>query len=150
VFIIVGLELPYILKTLHQHSTSLALAHAIVISAVVIAVRLVLVFPRHYLAHGLGRWRGDQEPRRPWQQLLLIGWAGMRGGESLVIALALPLATDSGAPFPWRGLIIFLTFSVILATLVLQGLSLHWVTRKLGRRRASDVDTHERRRRNRR
>ena len=60
----------------------------------------------------------------PWREVLFVGWAGMRGGDSLVIALALPLVTQLGGPFPARDLIIFLTFGVILISLVVQGFSL--------------------------
>jgi CPA1 family monovalent cation:H+ antiporter len=64
--------------------------------------------------------------------VLIVGWAGMRGVVSLAAALALPLTVDGGAPFPERDLVIFLTFSVILATLVGQGLTLPWLIRRLG------------------
>jgi monovalent cation/hydrogen antiporter len=63
---------------------------------------------------------------------VFLSWAGMRGAVSLAAALALPLSTDAGAPFPGRDLILFLTFSVILATLVGQGLTLPLLIRALG------------------
>jgi CPA1 family monovalent cation:H+ antiporter len=69
--------------------------------------------------------------RVPWQYPVLIGWTGMRGAVSLAAALAIPLQTDAGTAFPARELIIFLAFMVILATLVLQGLSLPLVIRAL-------------------
>jgi len=65
-----------------------------------------------------------RDPMPPWSGLFIIGWTGMRGIVSLAAALALPLTTAAGAPFPFRAEIILITFSVILATLVLQGLSL--------------------------
>ncbi|MQA76059.1 MAG: Na+/H+ antiporter, partial [Solirubrobacterales bacterium] len=66
------------------------------------------------------------------RRTLIVGWTGMRGAVSLAAALAVPLATDSGAGFPERDLIIFLTFSVILVTLLLQGLSLPPLIKLLG------------------
>jgi monovalent cation/hydrogen antiporter len=73
----------------------------------------------------------ERDPFPPWEEIVLGGWTGMRGAVSLAAALALPLATDAGDPFPQRDLIVFLTFSVILVTLVLQGLSLPGLIRWL-------------------
>jgi monovalent cation/hydrogen antiporter len=73
----------------------------------------------------------ERDPYPPWQYPTLIGWAGLRGAVTLAAALALPLTTRSGAPFPDRDLLIYLAFCVILATLVLQGLSLPLVIRLL-------------------
>jgi hypothetical protein len=68
--------------------------------------------------------RGLRAPRAWWRGATFVSWAGMRGAVSLAAALALPLTTEAGAQFPGRDLIIFLTFTVILATLVVQGLTL--------------------------
>jgi Na+/H+ antiporter len=130
IFILTGLELPYAVAALHGHALGTLLGISTAIGSVVIAVRLLWVFPSAYLPPLATRFlsaterRGDRQPLPPWQWVLFVGWAGMRGGDSLVIALALPRATQSGAPFPARDLIIFVTFAVIFATLVLQGLSL--------------------------
>jgi NhaP-type Na+/H+ or K+/H+ antiporter len=86
----------------------------------VIGVRIVYTFVAASLIR-LSR-RGTRHTGTPsWHQVAFLGWAGMRGGDSLVIALAVPVTTAAGHSFPARGLIIFLTFTVILATLVLQG-----------------------------
>ena len=77
------------------------------------------------------RVRGADEALR-WELPLITAWTGMRGGVSLAAALAIPLETDAGSPVASRDLIIFLTYAVILATLVLQGLSLPWLIRRLG------------------
>jgi NhaP-type Na+/H+ or K+/H+ antiporter len=74
----------------------------------------------------------ERDPVPPWQFIAFIAWAGMRGGVTLAAALAIPLHTDAGAPFPDRSLIIFLAFSVVLASLVLQGLSLPGLVRLVG------------------
>jgi CPA1 family monovalent cation:H+ antiporter len=127
-FVLVGLQLRVILDGLAGFSTGELLGYAALVSATVIATRLALVFPFTYVPR---RLRGpDHAPR--WQLTALVGWTGMRGAVSLAAALAIPLETDAGAPFPGRELILFLAFSVILVTLVLEGLSLPPLVRLLG------------------
>jgi CPA1 family monovalent cation:H+ antiporter len=97
----------------------------------VIVIRMLWVFPFMYVPWLIsGRIRGRPAP--PWQKPVLVGWMGLRGAVSLAAALALPLTTDAGGAFPNRPLIIYLSFAVILATLVLQGLSLPAVIRAFG------------------
>ena len=99
-----------------------------------IIVRFVWVFISIYVGDGdrrRGRASKSSKPKR-WKQPFFIAWAGLRGADSLVIALALPLTIHVGAPFPSRDLIIFVTFGVIFCTLVLQGFSLAPLVRKLG------------------
>src|SRR5207245_11060010 len=74
----------------------------------------------------------EPDPCPPWRYPTVLGWAGMRGAVSLAAALAVPLATDVGRPFPQRDLVIYLAFCVILATLVFQGLTLPLLIRVLG------------------
>ena len=121
IFILIGLYLPSSIDALQHHSLRTLLGQAAVISAIVILTRLLGVFPAAYVPRFVARLFGARWPYPPWRHLAFTGWAGMRGGDSLVIALALPLTTSAGAPFPARDLIIFLTFAVILVTLVLQG-----------------------------
>ena len=105
----------------------------------VIAIRIVWVFPLTYVPRWLFQHARGMHDHPPWQHPLMVAWSGMRGAVSLAAALAIPLRTDAGTPFPERDLIIFITFCVILATLVLQGLTLPWLIRHL------DVgDEHER------
>jgi monovalent cation/hydrogen antiporter len=93
--------------------------------AAMIAIRIVLIFPGAYLPRWLDRRLGRATtPYPPWRHLLFGGWAGIRGGDSLVIALALPYVALHGAPLPGRDAVIFITFVVILITLVVQGLTL--------------------------
>jgi CPA1 family monovalent cation:H+ antiporter len=133
VFILIGLQLPTILDNLSASRSFGELASwAVVVSVTVILVRLAWVFPGTYLPRLLSaRVRARERPPVP-RNVLIIGYAGMRGVVSLAAALALPLQVDGGAPFPERDLVIFLTFSVILATLVGQGLTLPWLIRRLG------------------
>ncbi len=134
IFILIGLELPFVLEALRVHSIPRLAVLAAAVSAAAILVRLLWVFPGAYLPRYVQRLFGAKHPDEypPWQGVTFVGWAGLRGGDSLVIALALPLKTAAGAPFPGRDLILFLTFAVIFVTLVIQGFTLKFVIRWLG------------------
>ena len=129
-FGLVGLQLRPILNSL-SGSTGTLIADAAIVSAAVIGTRLFWIYPATYVPRFLSRRIRARDPYPPWQYPTLIGWAGLRGAVTLAAALALPLTTSSGAPFPERSLLIYLAFCVILATLVLQGLSLPLVIRLL-------------------
>ena len=135
-FILIGLQLPGILAilntTIAQRSPLLLLGYAALISLTVILVRLVWVFPQALLPRLLSRRLRERDPYPGWRPVVLIGWTGMRGAVSLAAALALPEVTAQGAVFPERAFVIYLTFGVILATLVVQGLSLPLLIRGLG------------------
>jgi Na+/H+ antiporter len=141
-FILVGLQLRPILSQLTGRSAAVLLGQAALVSAVVIGVRIGWGFTVPYLVRALDR-RPSQVPRRIGaRQRLVSGWSGMRGAVSLAAALALPLEVSAGRPFPERDLIVFLTFGVIFATLVVQGLTLPWLIRRLGVR-GDDVEERE-------
>jgi CPA1 family monovalent cation:H+ antiporter len=125
VFILIGLQLPTVYGRLMESSAMNLLVYAVAICLAVIVSRIIWVFPATYLPRWLSASLRARDPSPPWQAVALIGWTGMRGIVSLAAALALP------ANFPARDLIIFLTFSVIMATLVGQGLSLPWLVRRL-------------------
>ncbi|HEU4942651.1 MAG TPA: Na+/H+ antiporter [Gaiellaceae bacterium] len=122
-FALVGLQLPSILDALSERSTGQLLADAALVTGVVVLVRFGWVFTGAYLPR-IPRFRGGGVRMEAWKEALVLSWSGMRGAVSLAAALALPLTTDAGGPFPDRELIVFLTFSVILGTLVVQGLTL--------------------------
>lgn len=143
IFILIGLQLPSILGEISEYSLFTLIGYAILINAVVIGVRLLWVFPAAYIPRMLSRRLRERDPVPPWQTLLLLGWTGMRGVVSLAAALALPLTTNSGNPFPGRDLILFLTFSVILVTLVLQGLTLPLLIRWLKVVDDTDIEREE-------
>ena len=126
IFILIGLQLSTILYTLAGRSLIALVGLGLLVSLVVILVRLAWVFLDAYLRWWLVRppRPADRAPR--WRETFVVGWAGMRGVVSLAAALALPQA------MPERDLLIFLTFVVILVTLVGQGLSLPWLIRALG------------------
>jgi Na+/H+ antiporter len=131
-FVLVGLQLPIVLDGLPGRSAGELLGYAALVSGTVIATRLAWVFPFTYLPRWASHRLRGRDPAPPWQQTALVGWTGMRGAVSLAAALAIPLETDAGAPFPGRELIIFLAFAVILVTLLLEGLSLPPLVRVLG------------------
>jgi NhaP-type Na+/H+ or K+/H+ antiporter len=130
-FGLVGLQLRQILDSLSGRSTGTLIADGAIVSAAVIGTRLIWIYPATYLPRFLFRRVRERDPYPPWQYPTLIGWTGLRGAVTLAAALALPLTTSSGAPFPQRALLIYLAFCAILATLVLQGLSLPLVIRLL-------------------
>lgn len=123
VFIIIGLELPVIVKGLNGHSIQEAIFYAVVISVLTIVVRLVWIYPGAYIPRMLSKRLRKREANPGWRSVFLVGWSGMRGVVSLAAALSIPLMLGQ-QNFPHRNLILFITFVVILFTLVLQGLSL--------------------------
>jgi monovalent cation/hydrogen antiporter len=131
-FLLVGLQLPGILDDLSGRSTSELVLWGALVSAVVVLVRLAWVFVLPYVARLIDRRPSQRRRRLGAPERLVVGWAGMRGSVSLAAALAIPLETDAGAPFPGRDLIIFLAFAVILVTLVGQGLTLGPLIDRLG------------------
>ena len=129
-FVLIGLELRTIMSELADYSFVTLFIYGSLISAAVIGLRMVWVFLFAYLPHYLFRRIRERDPAPNWKHVFLLGWAGMRGVDSLAASLALPLMLANGAtPFPERNLIQFLSFSVILSTLILQGLSLPFLIR---------------------
>jgi Na+/H+ antiporter len=131
-FVLVGLQLHPILGRLGERSAAVVIGVAALVSVVVIAVRIAWGFSVPYLVRVVDRRAAQRARRVGARPRLVMGWSGMRGAVSLAAALALPLETSGGRPFPERGLIVFVTFAVILVTLVLQGLTLPTLIRRLG------------------
>ena len=127
-FTLIGLQLPAIASQLTAYSGVQLATWAVVISATVILARILWVFPATYVPRMLSAKVRARDPSPPREAVFVIAWAGMRGAVSLAAALALPLEPA----FPDRDLVIFLTFCVILATLVGQGLTLPFVVHRLG------------------
>jgi monovalent cation/hydrogen antiporter len=149
VFILIGLQLPGVLHGLSDHEFSVRqlVGYALLISLAVIVIRIVWVFPAAYLPRMLFKKIRDRDPYPAWQHVVIIGWTGMRGVVSLAAALAIPLTlagTAEATPFPDRNLILFLTFVVILSTLVVQGLSLPFLIRWLGVKDDGSFEKEER------
>ena len=123
VFVLIGLQLPRILQTL-DWPWPVVVDGIFATFGTMVVVRLVWMFPGAYLPRFLFPKYRKTHPYPPWQAVVVVGWAGMRGVVSLAAALSLPLVLADGRPFPARSLIIFITFAAILGTLVFQGLTL--------------------------
>lgn len=122
VFILIGLQLPEIIKGLGNYAIADCIYFAVAISLVTIIVRIIWVYLAAYLPLLNPKKRAQVDLN--WKSIFIVGWSGMRGVVSLASALALPLTLTNGTAFPHRSLILFITFVVILFTLILQGLSL--------------------------
>lgn len=133
VFVLLGLQLPYVLGGIHGRSKLALLGYAVAFSTILILLRLVWMFPSARAAWWIRTRLLRQIYEKPKaNQVFVVGWTGMRGVVALAAAGSLPLTLNDGSPFPQRNFIIFLTFSLILVTVVLQGLSLPWLIRALG------------------
>ena len=144
VFILIGLQLPMIASNLNGYSLPQAVSYGLLISAVAIICRIIWVFPGAYAPRWLSSRVQEREAPFSWRQVAIVGWAGMRGVVSLAGALALPDTLPNGQPFPARDLILFITFIVILITLVVQGLTLPIVIESLDVREQIDEKKEER------
>lgn len=132
VFLITGLQARTLIGRIGEYGLPELATSALVVSAVVIVARFVWNYPAAYLPPGLNPWIRRRDAPPPWQWVFAVSFTGIRGIVSLAAALALPLATADGRPFPGRDLILLLTFSVILVTLVGQGLLLPLLIDALG------------------
>jgi monovalent cation/hydrogen antiporter len=131
-FILIGLQLPTIVDGLSGQPTGEVVGYAAAVCAAVIAMRFIWSTVMTVVIRTLDRRPSQRARRATWRFRAVANWAGMRGAVSLAAALALPLETHAGDPLPGRDLIQFITFSLILVTVVGQGLTLPWLIRKLG------------------
>ncbi|MGZ4976761.1 MAG: Na+/H+ antiporter [Methylobacter sp.] len=131
IFILIGLQLDTLREAIPPSQLVSLTINGILVSATAIVVRLLWVPVAAWLPRFLSASLRTRDPMPPWQNLLILGWSGMRGVVSLAAALALPFTTATGTPFPFRAEIILMAFMVILVTLVLQGLSLPLLIRWL-------------------
>ena len=133
VFILIGLQLPYILAGIRNYSFWELLLRGGLVSAAVILLRIIWVFPGAYASYFIRRNVLKQHEDYPSARgIFIVGWTGMRGVVALAAAISLPKMISNGMPFPERNLILFLTFCVIFVTLVLQGLTLSPLIARLG------------------
>ncbi|WP_119067135.1 Na+/H+ antiporter [Rubrobacter indicoceani] len=131
-FVLLGQQLRGILSDLAEYSLVEVLLYSALVYGVLVAVRFGWFFSVPYLHPMFNRiTRGDYDTA-PWRERVVMSWSGMRGAVSLAAALAIPLASGAGEQYPWRDLVVFVTFVVIFATLVVQGLTLAPLTNRLG------------------
>jgi CPA1 family monovalent cation:H+ antiporter len=131
VFLLIGLQLPSIIGKLGEVSLAHAIFYGLAISFVLIFTRLVCTLAASPFTRFMSRFIRVADPDPGWRTPLIYGWAGMRGVVSLAAALSIPLMISENTPFPFRSLILFITFLVILITLIVQGLTLSWLIRKI-------------------
>lgn len=132
VFLLTGLQARTLFAGIDSYPAAQLIISAAVVSAVVIATRFIWMYPATYLPRWLIPAIARKDPAPPWQWPFVLAFTGVRGIVSLAAALAIPLATETGAPFPHRDLVLLLTFVIVLVTLVGQGLTLPRVIRGLG------------------
>ena len=145
VFVLIGLQLPYVMNGIRSYSRKELVLYGALFSGLLILLRLVWTYPGSRIGYWLRTGLLHQKYAKPEVRgVFVVGWTGMRGVVALAAAMALPETLTDGRPFPQRNLIIFLTFCVILVTLVLQGLSLPWLIRKLGLAGPSGPNCEER------
>lgn len=145
VFVLIGLQLRVVVSGLEaDYSWKQLLGWAVGLSVLVIGLRPLWIFPITHIQRWIIPGLRERDPVPRWQEITVMSWAGVRGVVSLAAALALPRTLPDGTAFPGRELLIFLTFAVILATLVVQGLSFPWIVRQLGVRERTNRSEHER------
>ena len=133
VFILIGLQLPYILSQIRNLSLGRLIFIGFLVSTVVIVLRLLWIYPGAWAATWIrNNIQHQAVPIPSARNVFIIGWTGMRGVVALAAAISLPKVLADGSPFPERNVIIFITFCVIFVTLVFQGLSLPYFIRRLG------------------
>jgi Na+/H+ antiporter len=134
IFILIGLQFPSIIKDLGPQGLQPAVKYSLIITGILIVTRLASTYGAVLFTVVVSKFIKTADSNPGWKAPLLFGWAGMRGVVSLAAALSIPVTMHSGEPFPFRPLILFITFTVILITLVLQGLTLpaliKWVDMK--------------------
>jgi NhaP-type Na+/H+ or K+/H+ antiporter len=144
IFLVTGLQLRTLLDRPDIVPLSQPILGVLLTVIVIVVARFVWVYPAVYLPRWLSEKVAHRDPLPPWQTTFFLALVGVRGVVSLAAALAIPLTVSSGAPFPYRDLILFITFGVIVVTLVGQGLSLPSVVRWLGLgRHAADERARE-------
>ncbi len=146
VFVLIGLQLPYVLAGIHgRYSIGTLIAYGAAFSFVLILLRIVWVFPSMRFASFVERqWMHQGEEPLSSREVFIVGWTGMRGVIALAAAISVPEVLNNGKPFEARNLIVFLAFCVILVTLVLQGLSLPELICRLGLSQPGGMDKEER------
>ncbi|MFG2328940.1 Na+/H+ antiporter [Streptomyces sp. NPDC048604] len=130
VFALIGLQLSYVVQRLGPYGIGEAAWYALGVFVAVVVVRFLWVFPATFLPRWISPRIREREPGVNWTAPVIVGWAGMRGVVSLAIAFSIPVTTD-GEPFPARNLVLFLTFTTVIGTLVVQGLTLPPLIRAL-------------------
>lgn len=148
IFVLIGLQFPIVLKRMTPALVWPYIGYAAIITVVTFGVRLIRVYWQQFSLKKAfqGKRRIQEEALLDSKTSLIITWSGMRGIVSLSIAIGLPISIDNGVPFPMRNEIIFLSISVVLLSLIGQGLTLPWIVRKFSNPQTlpdAPVKTHD-------
>nr|AOS95201.1 NhaP-type Na+/H+ and K+/H+ antiporter [uncultured bacterium] len=129
---------------IHSLSPGVLLLYGALFSSGIIVVRMLWIYGETYLIYGYQKWFRKSAVKAPQpRELFVLGWGGMRGVLSLAAAVSLPFVRSNGEPFQQRSMIVFLAFCVIVATLVVQGLTMPWVIRVLNLSKSNGSDEEE-------
>jgi monovalent cation/hydrogen antiporter len=128
-FLLIGLQLPGVIRAMRGFAASSFVWSSVAVFMTVLLVRIVWIYVFTYVPRALFAGTREDDPTPTPSQVFVVAWAGMRGVVSLAAAFAVPMTTMSGAAFPGRPHIVFLTFVVVIGTLLLHGLTLPWVIR---------------------
>ncbi|WP_037607817.1 Na+/H+ antiporter [Streptacidiphilus rugosus] len=131
VFALIGLQLPVVVRQLKGYTAGQLTVWVAVLLVALIGLRFVWSWPATYLPSLLSRRVREREGRPPWTRPFIVSWAGMRGVVSLAVAFSIPVTTHDGSPFPDRDLLLFLVFALVIGTLLVQGLTLPGLVRRL-------------------
>jgi len=142
-FVLIGLQLPVVVDGLDGRSMPQVVGYAALVCAAVVGTRFAWLFTTPYVLRAIDRRPRQRELRMGAAPRVVVAWSGLRGAVSLATALALPLETDAGDALPGRDLIVFVTFAVVLVTVVGQGLTLPWLVRRLGVSADGREEEHE-------
>ena len=145
VFTLIGLQIGRLIPGFLSEGALGLVVAVFVISAAVVGTRIVWLFPAAYVPRLLSKRLRARDPIPPWRALIVLGWAGLRGGDTLVMALAVPTQTASGAAFPARDIVVTVAFGVILLTLLVQGFTLRPMIKWFDLPRGDATDAEERR-----
>jgi NhaP-type Na+/H+ or K+/H+ antiporter len=140
VFLVTGLQARTLIEQTHVFSIRELLIATALSTLIAIVARFVWVFPATYIPRWASTSLAQRDPLPPWKSVFFLAFTGIRGVDSLAVALAIPYAVESGAPFPHRDLILFVTFGVIIITLIVQGAMLPSMVRWLGLNRLASKE----------
>ncbi|MBA2654809.1 MAG: Na+/H+ antiporter [Gammaproteobacteria bacterium] len=129
IFILIGLQLRFVIQDLGQFSWSQIISYVVIINVVILFIRFAWVYPSAYIPRYFSAKLRENDPVPHWSALATLSWIGMRGLLSLILVMSLPNFLPSGEPFPYRSLLILLTYSIILITLLLPTLTLSLVSK---------------------
>jgi Na+/H+ antiporter len=145
VFTLIGVQLGRLVPSLASEGDIALLRLALLVTGTVIGARMIWVFVAAWVPGVARHYRGVRDAFPSWRRLTVVSWAGLRGGDTLVMLLAVPYTTQSGGPFPARDTIIAVAFFVLIVTLVMQGLTLRPLIKRLGIPHDDSVESEERR-----